>query len=147
MILNGHGFSLRLIMAEGRSADRFVGHAIIAIGDPELESASSLRVDFPTADLIRLCDWIDQHLREQARGDSRPARRVWVPADLSLQLELLDGEIETHANGTLEGNITVTVFVNLGPTRPSGFSLYQGVQGVVSAKDLLGFRGAVLEAV
>jgi hypothetical protein len=143
LILAGHGFSLRLTAAEGRTAGRFVGQATIVVEGDTGRHLLSVNVDFPFADLNRLCDWINDHLEHLGPGLFRGDRRVWVPLDLSLQVELLSGEAEQTHDGSFEGSITLSVFVNVGQRGPSAFTLYEGIQGVVDADDLLRFCSAV----
>lgn len=146
VVLTGHGFSLRLTAAEGSSPDRFTGQACISVEEDWVDRAISVKSDFPMADLSRLVDWIEVHLRQfwpSGLDLSRSDRRVWVPLDLSLQLELLDGEVEQASDGSLHGSITLSAFVNLGLRKPSGFATYQGVQGVVDAGDLVRFCAEV----
>jgi hypothetical protein len=147
LVLNGHGFSLRLTMVEESPSGRFIGQAAVLVDEP-MNATLSANVDFPIADLERLSDWIDDHLGRLAASGVFPIdRRVWVPLDLSLQVELLDGEVERISDGLFEGNITVSVFVNLGTANLSGFALYQGVQGVLEVTELVHFCGAVRELI
>jgi hypothetical protein len=112
-------------------------------------SALACHGSFTVEDLIRLADVIETHV-QQLRTQSpwvptgAPAIEsiTWVTYDLSVQIQCLAGEVEVE-DGTLVGEFSMRVMLNLGKTVPSEHTLYGGFQGTIDVQQAMAFCAAV----
>jgi hypothetical protein len=102
---------------------------------------------FPLSNLGLLCDLVDRHIGVLLQSRSRPIGSapespVWMPLDLSMEVQLLSGEIDL-TDGRLAGSFTMVVLLTIGTDPRSGHRIRGGFQAAVLVEEALAFCAAV----
>lgn len=156
--LRAAGFTL--VMDELRDGDPeddacrecFRGEVLLQSSVPEADRSIKASVDFFVTDLQRLCDWMDRHVgalvaRVSDDGVSGTSEdRTWVPADLSMQIQLQEGDVDRE-DEILVGEFGVCVLINVGRDPETRNSIYSGFQGAVDVRSTFAFCADVREYV
>jgi hypothetical protein len=101
-------------------------------------------------DLLRLADLIEVHVRQLPSGEpnwvaadaSDTDSMTWVTHEGPIQIQCLTGEA-TVEDGTLVGEFTVRIMLNLSEKALSHKSVYGGFEGTIDAQEAIAFCEAV----
>ena len=93
-------------------------------------------------DLTRLCTMLNEHISDLSRQIIQD--RVWVPIDLSFQVNMLDGEIES-IQGSYNGYFTISIMINLKRSDNNSDNVYAGFSGTVQVSSVLEFTEILTE--
>jgi hypothetical protein len=122
-----------------QSAPRSAAHLDAAVSvflPPELGGMciESVPTFLSVADLGRLSDYLDNHLRSLQNGATDNAG-PFVPLELGFQFEALDGDIDAAG----EGELSLRLLINVGVEPAEETRVYSGVEGAIDARKLAEF--------
>lgn len=144
LTLRADGFSLSLLIRKdscGHSNTVYGESRITCFGNGALSFTSRFSVTL--LELDTLFAMISRHILD-IRFDRLADEVTWIPLDLSFQVALLFGEIETH-DGKDSGSISIRILVYSPNSDASLHRKYIGVEGVVDVNELTLFQSCLSE--
>jgi hypothetical protein len=139
--LNANGFVLTLdplLPADaGAHAGCFTGELSLTSTIPDVTQTLRTMVDIPLPDLQRLCDLAEEHVQALIVDGNRESQ-VWVDSGLSVQVGLLEGDVERVGDHT-EGAFGLRVLLYIGCDPATGAGVHSGYEGEVTVGATLAF--------